>query len=279
MKMSVFLFVAVAFFLNPMMAKAQTPKTKGQAKAGKSKSVTKPSQKPAQPSTAVETTGPAVEATQPMTEPGSTAIEQPFATADTATPTSPAASEPAAKKVSSEHLFGPSLALGMPHPLRFSFDYVHSSRIFSAGIGYGTFSLSLLDSAIKMTNMEIGLRLHPFLGSFFIGALVGNRSISGEQSQAILTQSVMAKVEVKSNYIAPVLGWMWGVSSSGFFASMDFGYLSPSGANTTVTSSADPAITSQPEYAELERDVRNVGNTLGSSGLPVWTMLRIGYLF
>lgn len=230
---------------------------------------------------------PALEVTPEMTAPPTTPVVDPNAatppvapvTADAPTET-PAETKPYTPTTGNEHLFGFSAAIGLPHPMRFGLNYVHSSRVFSVELGYGSFSLSSPDQVtFKMTNTELGLRYHPFYGSFFIGAMFGSRTVSAAKTETIASTSVNAQAEVKGNYIAPYLGWTWGGGSSGLFASMDLGYLSPSSPTTTFTTNAGPAITGTADYQRLDADVKKGGKDIGETGLPIWTMIRLGYLF
>lgn len=184
---------------------------------------------------------------------------------------------------SSSHLFGVHAALGVPHPLSYGLNYVHSSHFFSAELSTGAFGLTASDVKVKMNNTELALRWHPFAGSFYLGAIYGNQKITAEKTEVItvatVPQTVNAKVEVKSNYLSPHFGWMWGNTASGFFASMEFGYQSPSGVTTDFSTDANALAQAQPEYATLEKDVKKQGNDIGNMGLPHIVLLKIGWLF
>lgn len=178
------------------------------------------------------------------------------------------------------HYFGVHAAAGLPHPVSFGLNYLHSSGMFSAELNTGSFNMKADDVSIGMNHMQVGLRWHPFMGAFFVGANVGQRSINGEKTETINTIPVTAKVEVKSNYVMPQLGWMWGAQNGGFFMALEFGFLSPSGVETTLTTNVnDPMVINDPEYRKLEEDVKKAGNDLGNIGLPSLSLLKLGWLF
>ena len=109
-----------------------------------------------------------------------------------------------------------------------SFDYLLIPSITVSGISAGS-------------NMWwLGLRGHPFRGSFFLGADLYNIRVTGskdvtfnlfgglsETRNIAMTASVMG--------VAPMLGWRW-VTHSGFFAGLELGAL------VTFASGLDPTV-------------------------------------
>lgn len=178
-----------------------------------------------------------------------------------------------------EHLFGLHAALGFPHVGSVGLNYVHPSHYFSAELSTGAFSVTLSDIKTKIQNNEVALRWHPWAGSFYLGALLGNQKITSEKTEVVSGQSATGKAEVKSNYLTPVFGWMWGGQSSGFFTSMEFGYQSPSSVKTSFSSDADPAVQATQDYRDLENDVTTKAHDYGNMGLPHVVLLKIGWLF
>lgn len=241
----------------------------GQTKAKDKKDPAKP---------AVTETAPKMESA-PATEPISNSEMPPAPTE--APPAPPVAQEtpPPTPVPSARHYFGLHGALGLPHPLTYGLNYVHPSQIFSAELSMGAYSMTVDGVAVKMDNTEVGLRWHPFTGSFYVGALLGQRKIVGEKTEVISGQSITATIDVKSSYAAPHVGWMWGMDDGGFFVSMDLGVVSPSGATSTVASNADAIIQATQEYQDLKKDVEDQGKKIGETTLPLWTLLKIGYLF
>lgn len=263
----------------------KSSKAKGKASTSKAGKASKPKEKmepvTEQKTEAVTEAPPVIEPSAPI-EPTAEFTKPTTApeAAEPATPTTPAAlpNEPATT-VGGSHLFGLQAALGVPHPLRAGLVYMHPNQLFSAELNYGAFSIGVDAATAKMSNYELGLRWHPFAGSFYAGALIGSRTLSVEKKEIIQTQDIVMKAEIKSNYLAPNIGWMWGADNGGFFASMDLGVLLPSSVNTTFSSNADSTIQQTSDYIKLDKDVRDVGNKLGEVTLPLWTLVKLGWLF
>lgn len=189
----------------------------------------------------------------------------------------------AAAASSSPHYFGFHAAVGLPHPITYGLDYVHSSGYFSAGASVGSYSMKSDDVEISLANTDLALRYHPFAGAFYLGVMIGNQTITAKKAETItnggFTQTVNAEVKVEANTMTPHLGWMWGVSDGGLFVSFDLGMQNPSGVKTTLTTDVDPTIASTQEYKDLEADVQKKGNDIGNTSLPYIGLLKIGYLF
>lgn len=187
--------------------------------------------------------------------------------------------EVASENVNSEHYFGLSGTVGLPHPLSVGLEYIHSSKIFSVGLGAGSFSIKQDGADLGIGHSDVALRWHPFMGSFYVGALLGQQKIVGKKTETISGQSITAEIEIKSGFTTPVLGWMWGSSNGGFFAGMELGYQSPSGVKSTLTTNADSTIQATQEYKDLEKDARDAADKIGNTSLPHLALLKIGWLF
>lgn len=207
-----------------------------------------------------------------------------------ATETAPPPPPPPEKETSSDaagapHLFGLHASLGLPHPINYGLNYVMPNRMFSFEFSTGSFGVKTNDVDISLQNLEVGARWHPFTGSFFVGALFGNQKISGKKSERItdsgsgISYDVDAEVEVKSNYITPHLGWMWGGGSSGFFMMFEMGVQSPSGVKSEFSSNAPGLIQNEQEYINLKKDVEDGGDKVGNTSLPYVALLKLGWLF
>lgn len=188
--------------------------------------------------------------------------------------------EPTRSEISSSsHLFGLHAALGAPHPVSVGLNYVHPAKYFSAELNFGAFSVKSDDVEVKLGNTEVGLRYHPWAGSFYLGALLGTQSLSGEKTEIVnTTEKVTAKVDVKSTYVSPHIGWLWG-NDGGFFFSMDVGYQAPMSSSVDFSSNASALAQATPDYQKLDKDVRDAGKTLGEMGLPLITLIKVGWLF
>jgi hypothetical protein len=181
------------------------------------------------------------------------------------------------------HLFGVHASVGLPHPVNFGLNYMHSSRIFSSEISTGSYSLKVSGVDVKLENLELALRWHPFAGAFFVGGLLGNQKITAVKTElvtdGIVSANVTGTAEVKSNYLTPHLGWFWGMDDGGFFVSFDIGLQTPSGVSTTFSSDVPAALQSHADYVQLEADVKDEGNKVGNMSLPYMTLLKLGWMF
>lgn len=188
----------------------------------------------------------------------------------------PAPEKPSAAK---ENYYGASAALGIPHPINFNFNFVHSSRLFSAEIGGGSYKFKVSGADLEIKNTQIGLHWHPWAGSFFVGALYGTRSLTGEKTDVVSGFNATVKAEITSNYLTPMVGWLWGADDGGFFGSIELGYLMPSAVKTTISTNAPAAVQTTTSYQDLETDVKNTGKKAGEMGLPHITLVKLGWLF
>lgn len=188
---------------------------------------------------------------------------------------SPASEVPVASP--GEHLFGFHAALGFPHPISYGLNYVHPNKLLSAEVSTGSYSMTVDSVRAKIQNTEGALRYHPFAGSFFLGALFGTQRITGDKTDS--TYGFTGSAEVKSNYLTPHLGWIWGQAGSGVFASFAIGYQSPSNVTTAFSSDASAAQQLTTEYQDLQTKVRDNAEKLGKMGLPYLGLFKIGYLF
>lgn len=166
--------------------------------------------------------------------------------------------------------FGFNVGTGLPYTSIYGLNYHSPSRKFGAELSYNTINISAGLAKVSLTKPELQLKWHPFGGSFFAGLGIGQLTMSatGTDAQTGLT----AKVTVTAMTLTPTVGWMWGVSDGGLFLGMDFGFQMPSGATTTIESVL-------PSTEQAYIDAVNQGNTLGSAAFPVFTLLRLGYLF
>lgn len=176
------------------------------------------------------------------------------------------------------HLFGLHVSSPLPHPVNFGLNYVMPSRLFSAEIGGGSFGLTSSDVKLNISNIDVGLRYHPFAGAFYLGALVGQQTITAQKQETISGFMADVKGEIKSNYVTPHVGWMWGGQNSGFFYSMAVGYQSPSGSKFTLTTNAD-ALAGTPDYDKTVADVTDAADKIGKMGLPYFCWLKMGWMF
>lgn len=212
---------------------------------------------------------------------------------DPAAPTTPAVA-PAANEAPSHteaatvvpasesaHLFGLHAALGAPHPINYGVDWVLPSHMFSFGLQTGSYSATISDVNAKLENTDVALRWHPFAGAFFLGALVGQQKVSATKTEFIAAagQNVTATGEVKSSYVTPHVGWMWGLGDGGFFWSFELGYQSPSSVTVDVSSDVPAFAQNSAEYQEQYNKVKDEADKYGNMGLPYLGLIKFGWLF
>lgn len=207
-----------------------------------------------------------------------------------------------ASSYSEPHRFGLHVDLNVPHILNYGLDYVHPSEWFSGAINFGGYSMSgLLKSTdipnglnVKIANQELMLRMHPMQGSFYLGLGYGNHILNVETKQRITVTTpvpgsadVEISDEIKANYLLPHIGWAWRLPL-GLTFGLDIGYLSPLNPSvdlqSKITNISNPAITSSDveatnEYKNARKDLISKSEQAGKTGLPYFTVFRIGWLF
>jgi len=120
------------------------------------------------------------------------------------------------------------------------------------------------DVSVTSSSWEVGLRVYPFHGSFFLGANLGvgnvNATTTGSQQAAT--------ADVTAPFVAPRLGGLW-IWNSGFALGTDAGVQIPIG---------NPQIHFEPPQFQNFKPLRDAANRVGKSLLPVLNF-RIGYFF
>jgi hypothetical protein len=177
------------------------------------------------------------------------------------------------------HHFGLHVAAGLPHPLTAGLDYLSPSRTWGASLITGSFSATVSDTKVGISNMELQLRYHPWSSAFYVGLGGGNHTVKAERTETISGfGAVNAEAEVKAAYVSPQIGWlaMW---DSGFTLGFQIGAVIPSGTTTEFTTDAPALAQATTEYQQLEADVKDEGDKYGKMTLPYLTLLRIGWLF
>jgi hypothetical protein len=135
---------------------------------------------------------------------------------------------------------------------------------------YGFIPTQTIDKAsVSWTDWSLAARWYPWAARFYVGAAYGSRNFSVSAKDDKTGQE--AKASVSSNYIAPELGWKF-VWDSGLFLGIDLGYQIVLGhsATFTIPGGVDPS---------KEKDVRDASDTVGKTGLPILTLLQVGYFF
>lgn len=172
------------------------------------------------------------------------------------------------------------MALGFPHPLTVGLDFLLPSKVFGFSLIGGSYKREEGDTNTdaEIRNMEIQARYHPGGEAFFLGLAVGSHVVTVTRTESILTIPVRGEAEVQTTYLTPQLGWVktW---DSGLSVGFQLGWLIPGNPTTSFESDAPWLIMLTPDYADLEREVKEQGDDLGGRSLPFLTLLRVGWMF
>lgn len=206
------------------------------------------------------------------------------------------------KKNNAPNLFGFHGDVNVPHILNLGLDYVHSSRYFSVALNAGGYKVNGIGKStdlpnganVQISNQEAVIRYHPFAGVFYFGLGYGKHEVTLEANRTVTVTTPIAGSadvaitdKVKANYLLPHIGWLWQ-TSFGLTFGMDLGYLAPSSTSVDLTSQvsniSNGAITpadveASADYKKARQDAIDQSEKYGKSGLPYWTVIRIGYLF
>jgi hypothetical protein len=129
--------------------------------------------------------------------------------------------------------------------------------------------IDMMDVEVGYTDWNLAAKWYPWQRSFFVGAAFGRRSFHASAKDAV--SGYEARAEVSATYFAPQIGWRW-VWNSGFFMGMDLGYQLMLSTKVTVKA-GDVSLTSETE------DVQAAADDLGTIGLPIVSLLQVGYFF
>ena len=162
---------------------------------------------------------------------------------------------------------GATAGVGFPRPL--SAEAVLSlGGYVDLGAEYGllpTVSLGGVDTSLWSVGGE--LRLHPFGGAFFLGAVLGRQHIRGSTTVTVTgIGSASEELDLDSWFVNPRLGFLW-TTGFGLAIGIDAGVQVPfrSSVASTLPLALDPALQSRV-------------NQLGSAVLPTIDLLRIGLM-
>jgi hypothetical protein len=174
-------------------------------------------------------------------------------------------------------LFGLSAELGFPHPLNLAAQYFHSSRQFSLELAVGSTALKIDGTDTQVENQEMTFRWHPNARAFYFGLGFGNQKLKVKDSDTVSSQEVTVQVDIKSQYVKPVIGWLWGAQNGGFFYGFELGWQFPSNNKTKITTSQD--FTGNPDYDQLIDDINEVADLIGKSSVPNIGLIKLGWFF
>ncbi len=126
-------------------------------------------------------------------------------------------------------------------------------------------------ASVSWNDLSLGARYYPWSARFYLGARLGSRSFSASAEDSSTGITLKAKASVTSTYLAPELGWrfMW---ESGFFMGIELGYqvILSTSATFDIPGGVDPT---------KQKDVRDAADQIGKIGLPILTLVQVGWYF
>jgi hypothetical protein len=122
---------------------------------------------------------------------------------------------------------------------------------------------------VSWSDLSVGAKFYPWRGRFYLGARAGSRSFRASAQDT--STGLEAKADVTSTYLAPELGWRF-VWDSGVYMGLELGYQIVLATKETldIPGSVDPT---------KQKDVRDAADQIGKIGLPILTLLQVGWFF
>jgi hypothetical protein len=168
-------------------------------------------------------------------------------------------------------LFGPKLSvLTLPTPAVGV--EVKAYQLFGASFDYGFIpDFTVSGVTLGMQTWNVGAKVYPSRGAFFLGAKLGSYTFSGKSTLNVNGQPAQAKLEVSATFLAPEIGWRW-VWASGFFTGLDLGWQFPLNYRSTldVPAGVSPGTI---------KDVHDNVDKYVKSGIPALGLLQLGWFF
>jgi hypothetical protein len=163
-------------------------------------------------------------------------------------------------------------ASGLEQPVHAELALRFASGFLSARFGGGVVpgavgtamlsAVSVPDGSLTSWSAEAGLALHPFRGSFFLGATAGYLSLNAAAPTRLGTVAIAAS----TLYVTPRFGWM-AVWDSGFTLGFEAGAQLPLGPNVIVTGPSNAAAKAE----SLSRSI--AANPLPTAALKLGLLL------
>ncbi|MCC2679842.1 MAG: hypothetical protein K0R29_2418 [Pseudobdellovibrio sp.] len=166
--------------------------------------------------------------------------------------------------------YGVNFGLGIPYLTQLGVNYVDLANNFSAEARLNFFTVSVGIASVRLTKPEINAKWHPFQGAFFVGMGWGIQYATATATEPNTRAGI--KYSVVSDTVTTTLGWLWGLSEPGFYGGFDFSYQNPYNVRTVIDSDV-------PVNDDTYNDAKDAGEKFGSLGLPLFTLIRVGYLF
>ncbi len=166
--------------------------------------------------------------------------------------------------------YGVNGGFGIPYIVQAGVNYADLPNNFSAELRLNFFTLSAGVASVRLTKPEVNAKWHPFQGAFFLGLGLGHQVATATASEP--NSGAGVKFSVSSTVATTSLGWMWGLENPGLFGGFDIGWQNPYHVYTSVDSDI-------PSNSDAYEDAEDAARKFGELGLPVITLIRLGYLF
>jgi len=166
--------------------------------------------------------------------------------------------------------YGVNFGLGIPYVTQLGLNYADLPNNFSAEARLNFFTVSVGIASVRLTKPEINAKWHPFAGGFFVGMGWGVQYATATATEPNTRAGI--KYSIVSETVTTTFGWLWGLSEPGFFGGLDFSYQNPYNVRTVIE-------TDVPVSDDSFQEAKNAGEKFGSVGLPLFTLIRIGYMF
>lgn len=185
----------------------------------------------------------------------------------------PAASYGARNPLLGDFAFAPHLSLvSVPTP-KFGLD-VKWRNMVGVSFEYGLVpTLAFGSVSVGVRSWLVAAKYFPWHRAFYFGVSFGNQTFTGSSTDAPLSLTVTATVN--TTFVTPHFGWQW-TGASGFFYGIQLGVQVPL-ANTTATTSNNPALSGLPAFAALQNSIDTYAQTYGRIPLPLLTLVQIGW--
>lgn len=151
--------------------------------------------------------------------------------------------------------------------------------LFGVAASYGIFpEREFNDVKVKANSYLFETKIYPFRGSFYLGAAIGRQKITAikSYSQGIYSSDITATIT--STILSPKLGWRWNIYWKAYLG-LELGWQFPVGTKTEVGHSFPAAVSTSGDYIVAETKIKDEGNKIGATGLPVLGLIQFGFFF
>lgn len=165
-------------------------------------------------------------------------------------------------------------------------------KMFGFGFGFGPKMGTTVGSVeLGVSHWVTYVNYHPFKGAFFLGLDFGSQEVSANIKKDLDNPTVGgAKIptttnfKISSTFFTPKLGWR-GLWDFGLTVGTEFGYQLPMGSSSTLSTTIDgqpqsvqDTLTGTDDYKKAKADAEDMGKKIGSTAIPYWKILEVGWL-